>query len=150
MHRERNASRVRLRVTGDDLDPDAISAALECVADEAWRKGDIMVDPSTGEPPRAAGSQPIRQRFGCWSIGTLSEPADVAGQMRDLLGRSTSDPAVWAELEKHYRICFFIGFFMRTWNEGIVLPPDVLADTAARGLLLDIDIYAELEGEESE
>ena len=37
-----------LRLFGDDLDPDAVTAALGCAPSRGWRKGDRRVFPKSG------------------------------------------------------------------------------------------------------
>lgn len=58
-----------------------------------------------------------------------------------LLDRLPSDPAVWTELTRCYRVDLFFGLFIESWNWGVNLPAALLRCLAERGLDLDLDIY---------
>lgn len=127
-------SRCTLRMLGDDLDPDAVTAALGCAPARGWRKGEQRVFPKSG---RVA-----IQRTGGWMLQAEDrEPEDLPAQIREVLDRLNDDPAVWADLRTRCRIDMFCGVFMASGNDGLVFEPDVLHALAVRGIKLSLDIY---------
>lgn len=127
-------SRCTLRMYGDELDPDAVSAALGCAPSRGWRKGDRRVFAKSG---RVA-----IERTGGWLLCAEDrEPEDLPAQIREVLARLNDDPAVWAELRTRCRVDMFCGVFMASGNDGLEFEPDVLHALACRGIRLSLDIY---------
>ena len=71
-----------------------------------------------------------------------TEPADVDAQVAGILSRLTDDKAVWAHLGSIYDLDLFCGWFMTYGNEGVTISPDTMSALGARGIALDIDLYA--------
>jgi hypothetical protein len=123
---------VGLRVFGDDLDPDTVSAMLGAKPTSACRKGDVH-----------RGKHYDRvEKQGKWLLNT----GHVRGVPLDdliirLLDRLTNDLAVWRELCRRFRVDLFCGLHLELWNRGLVLSPRTLQRVAERGLLLGLDIY---------
>lgn len=75
-----------LRITGDHLVPDDITALLGCEPSRSHALGDTLE--SDKLPARIA-------RFGLWSLTTdETVPADLDAQVAELLGRMTNDEAI--------------------------------------------------------
>ena len=118
---------------GDNLDPEGVSAALGCQPTVAVRKGGTWL---------TAHSTEKLARIGSWRIETARrEPADLDGEIVDLLGRLTADLSVWRALSNRYDAKAFCGLFLVEDNEGMSLAPATLSMLGDRGLTLDLDIY---------
>lgn len=122
-----------LRVTGEHLVPADVSALLGCEPTNGWAKGDTFT--SHGATRTA--------RFGLWSLeADETEPADLDAQVAVILGRLTTDQAVWVKLDAEYDVDLFCGWFMQYGNEGVSIKPETMAALGTRGILLDIDLYS--------
>jgi len=128
-------SLVTLRIWGDDLVPDTISALLGGTPTFAHVKG----EPLTGVP-----SDHVRvAKTGSWHLRAPdAEPEDIDAQVRELLAGLTSDLAVWRGLRERYGIDLFCGLFMGHGNESLSISPPTLVALGVRGIELALDIYA--------
>ena len=128
-------SLVTLRIWGDDLVPDDISARLGGAPTFAHVKG----DPVTGVP-----SDHVRiAQTGSWHLRANDcEPEDIDSQVRDLLAGLTNDLAVWRKLRETFGVDLFCGLFMGHGNEGLSISPGTLVALGVRGIELSLDIYA--------
>jgi hypothetical protein len=125
-----------LRLFGDDLDPDAISATLGATPTSACRKGDIF---------RGKVSERV-ERTGRWLLNLPEKPGEpFEPQIEELLGRLTQDLGVWRALTEKYKVDIFCGVWLRNWNRGMALSPALMQRLAERGLELGLDIYADID-----
>ncbi|MBX3711245.1 MAG: DUF4279 domain-containing protein [Lysobacter sp.] len=128
-------SRVTLRIFGDDLVPDEVTSLMGCTPESACAKGDIRIGSKTGRRHE--------ERTGRWSLqASRREPEDIPDQISEILGRLPQDPAVWRRLGAKYQIDLFCGVFMRSTNDGLSFPADILRLLSERGIALNIDVYA--------
>jgi hypothetical protein len=119
---------------GDDLDPDEITALLRMTPSVGVAKGGKWVTSRGAEKVAHTGS---------WRFKTdRCEPEDLNRQIEGLFAPLTSDLAVWRDLARRFRGVVFCGLWLKTYNDGLQLSPEVLGSIAERGLLLDLDIYA--------
>jgi hypothetical protein len=126
-------TRASLRIFGDDLDPDEISALLGALPNSSATKGEISVDKRGIE--RTA-------RTGRWLLQVAHrQPGDLDGQIVELLSLLTPDTAVWRSLVARFEANIFCGLFMKESNEGFELRPETLEMIGSRGLRLGLDIY---------
>ena len=123
-----------LRIRGDDLDPDEITALLRCAPTTSHRKGDIKVGSSTGKK--------YIKKSGLWSIAA-SETAreDLDKKIVDLLDRVTGDTQVWCAINTRFSADVFCGLFMDRSNEGLGISSSTMARLSERGIELKLDIY---------
>lgn len=128
-------TRAYLRISGDDLDPDALTAALGATPSYAFRKGDLY-----------------RRRIaktGRWVIDAKpSKPSNLDHQVADLFARMTDDLAVWRSITSRHSALFYCSAFMKRTNEGAEIAPTTLAALGVRGVSLGLDIYAPHDGAE--
>lgn len=128
-------SAVTLRIIGDDLIPDDITALLGASPTHAKTKGDKIVGKKTGHVRIA--------RVGMWRLcASDREPEDMDGQIHEILSQMTADLTVWQTITNKYHVDLFCGLFMRAGNEGLTISPQSLAALGARGIEIDLDIYA--------
>jgi len=123
-----------LRISGDDLVPEKISALLGSGPTKSHLKGQTDT--------LSSGTVRVR-KTGQWSISTeYARPADFDGQVAELLGQLTDDLTVWRGLADRYEIDLFCGWFMGESNEGIEIGVATLKKLAQRCIRIDLDIYA--------
>lgn len=122
-----------LRIAGDDLDPDQVSAVLGAAPTHGQAKDQ--------EIPLKSGRTRIAQ-FGQWRLhATETEPEDLDGQVAELLGKLTNDLAVWHDLAHRYKMDLFCGWFMGGTNEGVTVSATTLKALGERSIELGLDIY---------
>ena len=123
-----------LRILGDALDPEEITAALGKEPDEAARLGDTLRTPSGGERV---------SRFGVWSVSVEQRiPGDLDAQIAELFEGAIEDIGVWRNITSRFRSNIFCGLFLDEWNEGLSISPTTMKMLGERGILLDLDIYS--------
>jgi hypothetical protein len=121
-----------LRLFGDDLGPDAVSAMLGAKPTAACHKGDI----TRGKRYDRVAKQ------GKWLLAidhVRGVPLDDL--LNRLLDQVTGDLSVWRDLTVRYRADLFCGLSLELWNRGLELSPRTLQRIAERGLKLSLDIY---------
>ena len=125
---------VTLRICGDDLVPEAITASLGNQPTFSQTKGDEIVGKSSGKVRIA--------KAGMWRLcATTCEPEDIDGQVRELLSKLTDDLRVWREIQENCQLDLFCGLFMGSGNEGVLISPQTLVALGERGIQLGLDIY---------
>ncbi|MEB2843242.1 DUF4279 domain-containing protein [Rhizobiales bacterium RZME27] len=123
-----------LRFFGDDLDPDQISKVLGVAATNAYRKGDVM--------PSGKGKKSVAET-GTWQLEADEEfSGELPEQIASLFAALTDDLTVWKDLSARFDGDVLMGLFMAEANEGFSLDPALLGAIAARGLVLEFDVYA--------
>lgn len=125
---------VALRLSLDEVDPQAITAGLGIEPSRAWRKGE------------AGPSRRVRDE-GLWihevaDTGCLW-PEEKVAELLALLQSHSRQPEVllahgvqWAGIAVHYRGC-------QERMGGLALDQDALAAMAALGLQLDVELFAD-------
>lgn len=130
-----------LRIFGDDLDPDEITAKLGKQPDTSAKKGESVIMPS--------GRKRIA-RTGRWSVSAEKrQPGDLDAQIRELLAGTTADLEIWRSITSRFDADIFCGLFMEDCNEGLALYPDILAALGKRGICLSLDIYERADDEDA-
>jgi hypothetical protein len=124
-----------LRISGDELVPEEVSALLGHPADKAQTKGDEIVGRKTGTVRIA--------KFGLWRLcAPDAEPGDLDAQVSHILGKLTSELAVWNHIAARFHMDLFCGLFMDGEMEGLSLSPESLMLLGERGIELGLDIYS--------
>ena len=122
-----------LRIAGDNLVPEEITALLGAPPTHAQAKGEEL-------PLKSGGTRTAL--FGQWRLHAAdTEPEDLDGQVAELLGKLTSDLSVWRNLSSRFNIDLFCGWFMGGDNEGVTVEPRTLQALGERGISLALDIY---------
>jgi hypothetical protein len=121
--------RVALRVHGEGLDPDRVSALLGCEPTSAARQGDPF-------PKKGRWLLKIDSR-------DCDENEDVEDGIKMLLGRLPSDLAVWIELTNTYAVSVFCGLFLESANRGFGISAEVSKLLSDRNIEIGFDLYFE-------
>jgi hypothetical protein len=123
-----------LRISGEELVPDEVSALLGHPADKAQKKGDEIVARNTGSKRNA--------KIGMWLLcAPDSAPGDLDSQVTHILGKLTKDLAVWKQIAARFHMDLFCGLFMDNEMEGLSVSPESLMLLGERGIELGLDIY---------
>jgi hypothetical protein len=121
-------SMASLRIGGDALDPDEITAILGCTPSLQAKKG---------EPLRKG---PARAKTGTWQLdASRRSPGDIDAQVREILGRLNFDQ--WDRVVDRYDVDIFCGLFMSGSDQGFSISDDVSAMLGERKIRLDICLY---------
>jgi hypothetical protein len=119
--------KVALRVHGEELDPDSISALLGC------------------EPSSTAQTGTPFPKKGRWILEINSKDCDESDEVDDgvrmLLARLPSDPDVWASLASICSVDVFCGLFITSPNRGFGISTEVSRLLSDRGLQIGFDLY---------
>jgi hypothetical protein len=104
-----------LRISGDDMLPEEISALLGACPTASHAKGH--------EIKYASGRTRIT-KFGLWSLAaTDTEQENLNKQVAEILDQLSGDLAIWQGLGERFEIDLFCGWFMGCGNEGIEISP---------------------------
>ncbi|HEY4417048.1 MAG TPA: DUF4279 domain-containing protein [Verrucomicrobiae bacterium] len=128
-------SAVSLRISGDDLVPDEITALLGVPPTSSHIKGQLLV------VSQKLGTTKIA-KTGFWILdATKRKPENMNGQIHELLSPMTGDLAVWQSIIKKYRVDLFCGLFLGDSDGGMTLSPQSLKALGERGIELALCVY---------
>jgi hypothetical protein len=129
-----SSTTVALRVGGDELEPDEITALLGCAPTRSHRKGDVTVGKSTGKKHL--------KKSGMWSLAAnKTNKDDLDKKILALLDQVTDDLHIWRNINNRFSVDIFSGLFMDQSNEGLAISASTLAMLGERGMKLQFDIY---------
>ena len=125
--------RVSLRVFGDGLEPDEVSALLGRESTRSHRKG----DPIRGD--KSSGGEPT----GVWILdSSLPEKVEIEEHVEGLLSTVSNDNDEWASLTNQFSASILCSVFLDQYNEGFEVSPRLSQALADRGLVIAFDIYS--------
>ena len=125
--------RVSLRVFGDGLEPEEVSALLGRDPTRCHRKG----DPIGGDG--GAKVEPT----GAWILdSTLSEKSEIEEHVETLLSGVSGDSDEWEQLTSRFSASILCSAFLDQYNEGFEISPRLSRSLAERGLVIAFDIYS--------
>lgn len=125
-------ARTSLRVFGDNLEPEEVSALLGRPPTRKHRKGDRIRANSTAVEPT-----------GAWILDSgLSDKAEIEEHIESLLGSLSNDMDEWSRLTEDLSASIHCGIFLSQYNEGFELSPRIAQALADRGLVIEFDIYS--------
>lgn len=128
-------SMAALRVIGDALIPEEVSAALGSAPSQSFAKGEVF-------GRERAGRRNVR-KFGLWSLhAERCIPENVNRQIAERLSKLTGNLEVWESLSRQYQIDLFCGWWMAGSDEGVSISPQNLKALGERGIELEICLYA--------
>ncbi len=122
-----------LRLFGDTLDPDEVSALLGASPSYSARKGDA----------KASKSEKARiEKTGKWIFKTDDcAPGNLNLQIETLLSKLTQDLDIWRDLASRFQCNLFCGLFMSSSNDGESISANTLLQLGSRGIEIWFDIY---------
>lgn len=125
---------IALRVFGDDLEPDTVTAQLGVQPTSHCRKGDVF-----------RGKRYDRiEKTGRWLLRRPHVVDDVNVIIQRLLHDLPESPEIWRELYSRFRVDLFLGVWLRDWNRGFSLTSETLKLLADRKLEIGFDIYCDV------
>lgn len=125
--------RVSLRVFGDSLEPEEVSALLGRDPTRCHRKG----DPMGGKGGNAV------EPTGAWILDSvLSEKVEIEEHVETLLSSVSNDSDEWDQLTSRFSASILCSAFLDQYNEGFELSPRLAQSLADRGLVIAFDIYS--------
>lgn len=130
-----HASLVTLRISGDHLVPDQIASLLGAQSTHAHIKGER----SLGKRTRIS----TVRKSGTWQLSAIDrEPADIDGQIQEILRKTSGNLDAWRDIGKRYDVDLFCGLFLDRDGEGITVSAQSLEALGTRGIDLSLNIYA--------
>jgi hypothetical protein len=128
--------KVSLRVLGDSLEPEEVSALLGRPPTRERRKGDKV-------PGRNGAGTDAVEPTGAWILDSpLSEEAEVEDHLEALLGPLSNDMDEWSSLTEGTSASVLCSIFLSQYNEGFELSPRAAMNLSDRGLVIAFDIYS--------
>lgn len=126
-------SAAALRLFGDSLIPEAVTARIGAMPTSAYCKDDMEL---------RRDARDLVRKTGMWILeAPRKEPEDLNAQVAEILSLLTQDIAVWKALAQEFEINLYCGLFMSNSNEGLSLSVSMLAALASRGIALSMDGY---------
>jgi hypothetical protein len=130
-----DSSKITLRLSGEELDPDQITGILGCAPTLTHRRG---LPISSHEGSHLA-------RKGRWHLEIASRDLhgrdDVEDGIKALLEQLPSDLALWASLTSMYEVDVFCGLFLEADNRGFAVSAKTSKLLSDRHLNIGFDIY---------
>jgi hypothetical protein len=129
---------ITLSISGDDVDPKAISDLLRVQPDKAWKKDERL--------PAKAGRLERLRSSGRWSIRLRREDTDewdVEAAICSVLDRVGVQGDVWRSAVGGGQARLFVGLSLDSRNCGFGFSPQFLRRIADLKIQLDFDLYAD-------
>ncbi len=125
---------ISLGFYGDELNPEEISTLLGRPPTSSCFKGDVV---------HKNGRSRV-ERTGRWLIAVPEKPGEsLEPQIEEVFRELSSDMEVWRSLAKRFKVRFVVSSWIRSWNRGLEISPNLLRKIADRQLSLGIDIYVD-------
>lgn len=125
--------RASLRVLGDGLEPEEVSALIGRTPTRQARKGD-KIEGKKGDAVEPTGS---------WILDSaLSGGTEIEEHIEVLLASLSNDMDEWASLTSRFSASIHCSLFLDQYNEGFELSPRIAQALAERGLVAAFDIYS--------
>ena len=121
---------VSLRVFGDGLEPDEVSALLGCQPSRFHRKGD-------GRPQGDPSIEPT----GAWILESLlPETAEIEDHVESLLSQISNDGDEWANLTTRFSASILCTLLIDQYGGVFELSPRLAEWMAERGLVIAFEL----------
>jgi hypothetical protein len=125
-------SAVSLRIIGDSLDPEEITAALQIQPSNATRKGQTVVHEGiSGKAPTGVWLFKLQD-------GQVNEIDD---QIRLILSMISGNLETWQHLSERFTTELFVGVFLTSRNQGFEISPSTMKAIIEKKLRIAFDIY---------
>ncbi len=130
---------VKFWLTGDDLQPDVLSATLGVVPFAAWTKGEAIV--------RRGHTLPAVRIRGAWCLEpgtTPDQPFEV--QLRQLLDRLEALPSILQEFVQVYAGVISVGMSSGEGHFGLFIDHTAMERLCRLGVAIGFDLYTVSDG----
>lgn len=131
---------ISLRIIGEDIKPESISALLKSTADSEMHKGDAIQN-RAGKTMRIAESGKWEKNY---TPELIPEP-DYSAALLKVFETINKEVQVWTEITGKAKVDIFIGVVMKSENKGIELDPELMKFLGERNIKIGFDIYYEKE-----
>jgi hypothetical protein len=143
----RSDTTVYFTLTGEDLLPDEISAALGVLPDQSWKRGSAK---QPNKPVPVSATLPV-YKFGRWSLNApCSKEEDDEYQIDQLLNLLERLPPILKSYVELYDGGIVVTFSSREVNIGIYLSSSIIQRMSELGLSIVYDIYPAIQEEEDD
>jgi hypothetical protein len=129
---------ITLRILGDHLDPDEVSAILGCQPESVERKGKPVLRPD--------GTVARIGKTGAWRLELSpadTDEWDCGEAIMVLMSRLPAGVEIWRSLTQRFRVDVSVALSMESRNKGFLLSPQVMRCLGERGIEVGFDIYYE-------
>ena len=126
--------RASLRVLGDSLEPEEVSALLGRPPTRMHRKGDPVPGKNVSDAVEPTGA---------WILDSgLSEKAELEDHIEALMSKLSNDADEWESLLARFSATVHCSLFLDQYNEGLELSPRIAEAISERRLVIAFDIYS--------
>ncbi len=129
---------IDLRIFGEHLNPEEVSAILGCQPTSFERKGQPVLRPD--------GTVARIGRTGAWRLQLSpadTDEWDCGEAMMVLMSRLPAKVEIWKSLTKRFRVDFSVALSMESRNKGFCLSPEIMSYLGERGINVGFDVYYE-------
>jgi hypothetical protein len=124
---------ITLRIFGDSLVPDEVTALMGVEPTRAHAKGDRHMGKD--------GREYAKRRIGMWQLRAAETSESFESRVLNLLARLPPPGGVWEAINQQYESDVSVGYFMQRTNEEFLLTAKAANAMALRGIALLMDIY---------
>lgn len=122
--------------TGDTLNPEEITALLQCTSTKSYKIG----------YPMYPGKQSPIATTNFWALESeLPQHVELEEHIDNLFSKTTTDLDIWKRITTEYKTNVFCGVFMQVLNSGFEISPEILKKLGERNLKISFDIYSNIE-----
>jgi hypothetical protein len=132
---------ITLRIFGDSLVPDEVTALLGVEPTHAHAKGDRHIGKD--------GREFAKRRVGMWQLRAEESAGTFESRVLGLLACLPRSEAAWSAITQNLEVDLSVGYFMERTNEELLVTTKVLSALASRGIELLLDIYDPVGGAEA-
>ena len=124
---------ITLRIYGDFLAPDEVTALMGVAPTQAHAKGDRHIGKD--------GREYAKRRVGMWQLRAPEASESFESRVVALLALLPSPGTVWKALNQQFESDLSVGYFMERTNEEFLVTAKIVNALATRGIALYLDIY---------
>ena len=124
---------VGINFYSERLDKDEITKLIGIQPTKAWNQG---------ERHQVGNSKKSRiTDYGKWYFTSKRDSTDLNVKLKALLDSLTSDLEIWNLLTTKYEAWIDIAGYMKNWNRGFSLKPEILKMISDRNIEIVFDLY---------
>ncbi len=120
-----------LCIYADHLNPDEVTALVQCSPTESRRKGERLLSRPKVRPAI----------IGQWFL-EAPRSLSLNAKIQYLLDATTSDENAWRALRESHTLELRVAVFLASWNEGFELSHETIAAISARRWTLGLSMFS--------